>query len=195
MDLYAKRQKYRIVVANYKGPPNDEKLEMIKQILHKDLPKLIDEMDDRIINGHTQLASLERQLEHLRTQRLKAEKAYKKMFEPMLEGDLEAGMEDEEDDPEQIGKNVSIEHILSKYDPINYPPALPASQPKDSYDTSSDDAESDAQSSNPLVRVPADLSIHPEPHIALSPDSARSNPTASSSTADHDARLEAVPLD
>jgi hypothetical protein len=136
MDLYAKRQKYRIVVAKYKGPVDDAKLEAIKKILHVDLPNLIDEMDDRIIKGHTQLASLDRQLNDIRTSRAKAEKAYKRMFEPLPEGDLE---ENASDDSEEFGKDTPIEVILSRFDPINYPPPAPS---KDPYDTSSDD-ESD----------------------------------------------------
>lgn len=191
MDLYTKRQKYRIAVANYKGPANDEKLEMIKQILHNDLPKLIDEMDDRIINGHAQLASLTKQLENLRAARLKAERSYKKMFEPMPEGDLEAGMEDDSEDSEEVGKNVSIEYILSKYDPINFPPAVPAAVPSEAYDTSSDDEQHDGQ----VVKRPADLSIHPEPHNALSSDLPSSKPTAASSSMDSESHLESVPLD
>lgn len=191
MDLYAKRQKYRIVVANYKGPANDEKMEMIRQILHNDLPKLIDEIDDRIINGHAQLATLQKQLDSLRTMRLKAERAYKKMFEPSPDGDLEAGMDDESEDSEDIGKNVSIEYILSKYDPVNYPPPVPAPVPADADDTSSEE-EGDAEQ---IVKRAADLSIHPEPHVALSSDPPRSKTAVASSSMDPESHMESIPLD
>lgn len=117
MDLYTKRQKYRIVVANYKGPVDDTKLEAIKKILHDDLPRLIDEMDDRIINGHIQVTSLERQLANLRTQRLKAERSYQRLFEPMTEGDLEGGPDYFSDNSSDIGKDATIEDVLRKFDP------------------------------------------------------------------------------
>lgn len=117
MDLYGKRQRYRIVVANYKGPIDDAKLEAIKKILHEDLPNLIDEMDDRIINGHIQVTSLERQLANLRTQRLKAERSYQKLFEPLPEGDLEGGPDYISDDSSDLGKDATIEDVLRKFDP------------------------------------------------------------------------------
>ena len=171
MDLYAKRQKYRIVVANYKGPVNDDKLEAIKKILHDDLPKLIDEMDDRIINGHIQVTSLERQLANLRTQRLKAERAYKRLFEPIPEGDLEGGPGYFSDDSEDIGKDATIEDVLRKFDPEYSGQALPANTIDESSSESADEASNltkstsnlkiDPRNSNPIIPKNINFSAPP----------------------------------
>lgn len=157
MDLYAKRQKYRIVVANYKGPVNDVKLEAIKQILHTDLPKLIDEMDDRIINGHIQVTGMERQLANLRTQRLKAERSYQRLFEPMPEGDLEGGPEYFSDDSSDIGKDATIDDVLRKFDPEYVDQAIPADAIDD---TESESAEEDTSLTKSASNI-KNLKINP----------------------------------
>lgn len=122
LELYGKRQKYRLLLGKIKGPVDEVKMEAIKKLLHEELPALIDEMDDRIINGHAQLASLEKQLTSLKQQREKAERSYQRMFEPLAEGDLEGGVEVISDHSSENGKNVPIEVILAKYDPEYKPP-------------------------------------------------------------------------
>lgn len=187
MDLYAKRQKYRIVVANYKGPDNDVKLAAINKILHQDLPSLIDEIDDRLINGHAQLANLERQLNSIKAHRLKAEKAYQKLFDPLPEGDLEGGVDYDSDDSENRGKNTPIEVILAKYDPVNYPLLAP---PIDPHDTSSDDDDglvSDSKMDG--------LKIVPQPHSSLIPQASSSSSAKGPIRAISSGELVDVPLD
>jgi hypothetical protein len=187
LDLYAQRQKYRIVVSNYKGPDNDVKLAAINKILHEDLPKLIDEMDDRIINGHAQLASLDKQLVSIKEHRLKAERAYKKLFEPIPEGDLEGGMDYDSDDSSQRGKDTPIEVILAKYDPENYPSIPP---PKDPYDTSSDDEQGEVTINKISVEP-----ILPEPHNSLASAPLSENPPRSPLRSISSTEMVDIPLD
>lgn len=188
MDLNAKRQKYRLVMANYKGPSDDAKLAAIRKILHDDLPALIDEADERIITGHGQVASLERQLNNLREQRLKAERAYKRLFEP-LEHDVEGGgLVYDSDDSEEAARNVTIEDVLRRYDPSSLPTQ---SENPDRYDTSSEDED---ESSMALKDVKISSSSNSVPPTSLSASS--SNQRASSSiTQSHSTDTMEIPLD